>query len=60
MSVWKIICWKILFFSTVWKEISKSVSIVWYELWKECLLLFDNNSLKIWVLANAYKSHVKW
>ena len=63
MSVWfAIISKKILFCSTVWKKLSESVSIIWDEPWKECLLLFGSNSLMRSVLVdvNSKKVIIFW
>ena len=34
-------------FTVAWYQLSESVSVVWYELWKKCLLLLRSNSLKV-------------
>ena len=46
---------KIIYYCVV---VTESVSIVLYELWKKCFLLFDSNSLKVSVMfdMNSGKS----
>ena len=59
MSIWYAISSrKVLLCSSVWKKHPTSVSIVWLELWKESLLLFGSNSLKLTVLADRNSDEV--
>ena len=51
---------KILLFCTVWKKLSESVSIVWYEFWRKCSLLFGSNSLKKSVLFGILSKWLIW